>query len=217
MKTIAQIVESIIKQKPFLVESMIDGLVNISSLARKIQPDIERELQKEVQTGAVVMALKRLVPNLQIIQASKLGKMLSGIGDIIVRSDLSDYCYKNSDTLKTRQIELMNRIENKNEIFYTVVQGIFETNLVMSSALIEDVEEVFKDENLLRKQEKLSSITFKLPQGNVMQPGLYYFIMKELAWEGINIEEVISTSHEFTFIVSDEDIDKAFLVIKRFK
>lgn len=217
MKTIAQIVETIIKQKPFLVESMIDGLVNISSLARKIQPDIERELQKEVQTGAVVMALKRLVPNLQIIQASKLGKMLSGIGDIIVRSDLSDYCYKNSDTLKSRQIELMNRIEKNNEIFYTVVQGIFETNLVMSSALLEDVEEIFKDENLLRKKEKLSSITFKLPQGNVMQPGLYYFIMKELAWEGINIEEVISTSHEFTFIVADEDIDRAFLVIKRFK
>ena len=122
MRTIAQIVESIIKQKPFLVESMIDGLVNISSLARQIQPDIERELHKEVQTGAVVMALKRLVPNLQIIQASKLGKMLSGIGDIIVRSDLSDYSYKNSDSLKLRQMELMNRIGNNNEIFYTVVQ-----------------------------------------------------------------------------------------------
>ncbi len=217
MKTISQIAELIVKQKPFLVESMIEGLVNISSLARKIQPNIEKELQKEVQTGAIVMALKRLVPNLQIIQADKLSKMLSGIGDIIVRSDLSDYCYKNSETLKARQIELMNRIESETEIFYTVVQGVFETNIVMSSRLINDIDDIFKKENLLRKKEKLSSITFKLPQGNIMQPGLYYFIMKELAWEGINIEEVISTSHEFTFIVSDEDIDKAFLVIKRFK
>jgi len=217
MRTIAQIVESIIKQKPFLVESMIDGLVNISSLARRIQPDIERELHKEIQTGAVVMALKRLVPNLQLIQASKLGKMLSGIGDIIVRSDLCDYCYKNSDSLKSCHGELMNRIDNDKEIFYTVVQGVFETNLVMSSVLMKDVEKVFKDQKLLRKQDKLSSITFKLPQGNVMQPGLYYFIMKELAWEAINIEEVISTSHEFTFLVNDEDIDRAFLVIKRFK
>lgn len=217
MKTIAQIVEAIIKQKPFLVESMIDGLINISSLARKIQPDIERELQKEVQSGAVVMALKRLVPNLEIIQASKLGKMLSGIGDIIVRSDLCDYCYKNSDSLKSCNSELMNRIGNDNEIFYTVVQGVFETNLVMSAVLMKDAEDVFKNEKLLRKQQKLSSITFKLPQGNVMQPGLYYFILKELAWEGINIEEVISTSHEFTFLVNDEDIDKAFLVVKRFK
>ena len=111
----------------------------------------------------------------------------------------------------------MNRIGNDNEIFYTVVQGVFETNLVMSAVLMKDAEEVFIDQKLLRKQDKLSSITFKLPQGNVMQPGLYYFIMKELAWEGINIEEVISTSHEFTFLVNDEDIDRAFLVIKRFK
>lgn len=217
MRTIAQIVESLVKQKPFLIESMIDGLVNISSLARKIQPEIEKELRKEVQTGAIVMALKRLIPNLQIIQASKLGKMLSGIGDIIVRSDLSDYSYKNSESLKSCHIELMNRIDKDHEIFYTVVQGVFETNLVMSSVLMPDVEEVFKNEKLLMKQDKLSSITFKLPQGNTMQPGLYYFILKELAWEGINIVEVISTSHEFTFLVNDEDIDKAFLVIKRFK
>ena len=50
-----------------------------------------------------------------------------------------------------------------------------------------------------------------------MQPGLYYFILKELAWEGINIVEIVSTSHEFTLLVNDEDIDKAFLVIKKFK
>ena len=217
MRTIAQIVEHIIKQKPFLVESMIEGLVNISSLARKIQPEIEKELQKEVQTGAIVMALKRMIPNLQVIQASKLGKMLSGIGDIIVRSDLSDYSYKNSETLKSRHLELMNKIGTNSEVFYTIVQGVFETNMVLSTALKDSIEEIFQEEKLLLRQENLSSITFKLPQDNIIQPGLYYFVLKELAWEGINIVEVISTSHEFTFLVNDDDIDKAFMVIKRFK
>lgn len=217
MRTIAQVVETLVKEKPFLVESLTEGLINLSSLARKLQPEIEAELRKEVQSGAVVMALKRLVPTLQITQDIKLKKMLSSIGDLILRSNLSDYSFKNSDSLMDCQIELMNRIGSDNEIFYTIVQGVHETSIVASSVLQESIHTIFKDEKLIIKQEQLSSITLKLPQGNVMQPGLYYFILKELAWEGINIVEIVSTSHEFTLLVNDGDIDRAFLVIKKFK
>jgi hypothetical protein len=40
---------------------------------------------------------------------------------------------------------------------------------------------------------------------------------KSLAWEGIIIHEVISTTNEFTIIVSDDQIDVAFKVIKDLK
>jgi len=217
MKTIAQVVEVLVKKKPFLVESLTEGLINLSSLARMLHSDIEKELKKEVQSGAIVMALKRLVPTLQIKQDMKLRKMLSAIGDIILRSNLSDYSFKNSDSLMSCQIELMNKIGSDNEIFYTIVQGVHETTVVSSSVLEEDIDKIFNDERLIIKQSQLSSITLKLPKDNIMQPGLYYFILKELAWEGINIVEVVSTSHEFTILVNEEDIDRAFLVIKKFK
>jgi hypothetical protein len=38
-----------------------------------------------------------------------------------------------------------------------------------------------------------------------------------LAWEGIIINEVISTSNEFTILVSDDEVDIAFRVIKDLK
>ena len=38
-----------------------------------------------------------------------------------------------------------------------------------------------------------------------------------LSWEGINIYEVISTSNEFTILVNDTQVDKAFRVIKDLK
>lgn len=217
MRTIAQVVDALVKEKPFLVESLTEGLINLSSLARMLKSDIEKELKKEVQSGAIVMALKRLVPTLQITQDMKLKKMISSIGDLILRSNLSDYSFKNSDSLMSCQIEMMNRIGSDNEIFYTIVQGVHETSIVASSVLQEYIDVIFKDEKQIIKQENLSSITLKLPQGNVMQPGLYYFILKQLAWEGINIVEIVSTSHEFTLLVNDEDIDRAFLVIKKFK
>lgn len=54
----------------------------------------------------------------------------------------------------------------------------------------------------------------RLPSSNVKMVGLYYNILKKLAWNKINIVEVISTTNEFTIIVDEKDIGKAFSVIK---
>ncbi len=41
--------------------------------------------------------------------------------------------------------------------------------------------------------------------------------MKVIAWEGINVKEVVSTTNEFSIIVAEEDIDKAFTILKNLK
>jgi hypothetical protein len=55
-----------------------------------------------------------------------------------------------------------------------------------------------------------------LPKENIVVPGIYYFIFQRLAWEVI-INEVISTSNEFTILVSEDQVDIAFKVIKDLK
>jgi hypothetical protein len=57
----------------------------------------------------------------------------------------------------------------------------------------------------------------KLPSDNIAVPGIYYFIFQRLAWEGVIINEVISTSNEFTILVSEAEVDVAFRVIKDLK
>ena len=79
------------------------------------------------------------------------------------------------------------------------------------------VENFFVHEKSTLHLENLSSITVKLPQDNISVPGVYYYIFQKLAWEGIVIHEVISTTNEFTIIVSDEQIDVAFKVVKDLK
>lgn len=64
MLSIGKITEEIIGRSPFLREAMTDDLINISSLARKIKPEIEEALGKEVKEGAIVMAIKRMSPGL---------------------------------------------------------------------------------------------------------------------------------------------------------
>ncbi len=217
MKTISSIVEEYIKTKPFLSSALSQGIINLTSLSRLIKPEIEHQLGKEVKNGAIVMALKRLSSELEFRVTHRVLKFVRNIGEITVRSSLNDYTFKVSETLLKSQANFMSEIESLNTVFYTSSRGVNESNIVVSSEVADLVQTFFKNEVLLEKQENLSSITVKLPKDNVNVPGIYYFIFQRLSWEGVNIYEVISTTNEFTILVNEEQVDKAFTVIKNLK
>ena len=217
MKTISSVVEQYIKSKPFLLSSLSQGIINLTSLARIMMPELEAHLGKDVKQGAVVMSLKRLSEELDFKINYKISKVLKNIGEITVRSSLTDFTYVISDTLLDNQAKLISEINKQQDIFYTSSRGVNETNIVTSTSIEPIVEAIFKNEKLTHKIENLSSITVKLPQENISTPGVYYYIFQRLAWEGVIIHEVNSTTNEFTIIVSDEQIDVAFKVIKDLK
>ncbi len=79
------------------------------------------------------------------------------------------------------------------------------------------VEDIFRKERCLYKFPELGSISVKLPEENVSVPGIYYFIFQRLAWEGVTLNEVISTTNEFTIVMPEEHVNVAFRVIKDLK
>ena len=103
MKTIAAAVEAHVKSKPFLISALTQGIINLTSLSRMMQEEIQAQTQKPVRTGAIVMALKRLSTDLEFRHSHKIIKTLKNIGDITVRSALIDYNFKVSDTLLAAQ------------------------------------------------------------------------------------------------------------------
>lgn len=213
MKTIQETVEIIINRTPFIEEAMHEKLINVSSLARVIKPEVEEVLGKNVKTGAIMMSINRLSPA-NILRIRKNIKSFSlKLGDFIVRSDLYDYTFKNSNTLHLQISVLFGKIGSNRESFFTVSQGIFETNIVISSNLIQDVENIFSAEKLICSMEKLASITIKLPKSNLEHSGVYYFILKQLAWANIPVQEIISTTHEMTLVVKELDINKTFSIL----
>ena len=216
MKTISSAVEDYIKSKPFLISALSQGIINLTSLSRIIKTEIELSLRKEVRYGAIVMALKRLSSELEFITTYKIVKIIKDIGDITVRSSLIDYNFKVSDTLLSNQAKLLSKVDNKDD-FYTSSRGVNECNIVVSGNLSSLVETILKEEICISKQSNLSSISLKLPAENISIPGVYYFVFQRLSWEGINIYEVISTSNEFTILVNEEQVDKAFRVVKNLK
>ena len=217
MKTVSSVVENYIKTKPFLLSALSQGIINLTSLARNIMLELENDLGKDVKQGAVVMALKRLSDDLDFRVNHKITKVLKNIGEITVRSSLVDYNFAVSDTILDSQAELITEINQYSYIFYTSSRGVNETNIVISESMSHLVEKHFAGEKLIDTTGNLASITIKLPKDNISTPGVYYFIFQRLAWEGITVNEVISTSYEFTIFVSEDKVDVAFKVIKDLK
>ncbi len=217
MISIPSAVETVIKKRPFLEGALVDGLINLSALARQLKPEIEAIVCKPVNDSAVIMALNRLVPRLGAINAEKAQSVVENIGDITIRSNLADYTFQNSPTLHKLQAQLLERVNEMNNIFCTFSQGISETTLVVSESIAEEVESLFAEEQMTSKNSKLSLITVKLPSDNTLYPGVYYYLFKELAWDNINIVEVISTTNEFTIVINDSDIQRAFAILMNAK
>ena len=214
MRTVAQSVEEIIKKKPFLESALAQGLINMTSLAKDILPTVKEDLRKEVNQGAIVMAIKRLAPTLEFQINRKVKGVLNNLGDITVRSKLADYTFSVSDTLIKNQLTFLELVGKYPDLYYAVSRGVYETTIVISDRFQEDVERIFNDEVVISKKIGLASLTIKLPEENTKVAGIYYYIFRDLAWDGINIQEVISTTNEFTIIVDDDQVEKAFKLLK---
>lgn len=215
MKTIANCVESLLISQPFLEEALARGIINFSALAEELKPSVSKMLRKPVKSGAIMMALRRHHPPADLGNTPKLKRIMRNLGDITLRSGLMDFTFQNSKTLAQSHALVLERVDET--IFYVFTRGIRESNIVVSKSEKSKVLDCFKIEVCLETKENLSAISISLPKDNPKVTGLYYHIFKRLAWEGIALYEVISTTNEFTVLVDDTYIDKAFSVINKLK
>lgn len=217
MKTIATCVEEILISQPFLEDALTRNILNYSALAEELREPISKMLRKPVKAGAIMMALRRYSPPKEMANKVKLNKALQNLGDITVRSDVSDYTFKNSNTLINGHLKMLETIKNDPQVFYTFTRGVHESNVLITSSFKNEIEKCYKNEICTAVQDHLSAITIALPKENTKIAGLYYQFFKRLAWEGISLYEVVSTTNEFTILVEDEVVDKAFSAVKGLK
>jgi len=217
LKTIASCVQEILVSRPFLEEALAREIINFSALAKDLNATISEMLRKPVKDGAITMALRRYNQPLTVKNSVQLKTIFKNLGDITVRSNLSDFTFQNSKTLIKSHSKVLEKINTNQQIFYAFTRGIFESNIIISSSKKDRLFEVFKEETLIGSQDNLSAISINLPKGNSKIAGLYYQIFKRLAWDNVTLYEVISTTNEFTILVEDHLVDKAFSVIKGLK
>ena len=195
MDRLSKVIEKLINQSPFIQEAMTEGLINISSLARKLNPDIARITGKEVSDSAIIMAIKRMPPGTNQKIERRIKNFMADLGDLIVRSNLVKCTFNNYVGISQDQAKFLTQIKDVSDNFYTVSRGVAETTLITNEQFKGDIMTIFNQSQLIAESSNLSSITMKLPPVNSEISGVYYYLLKKLAWEGINLAEVISTTN----------------------
>lgn len=213
MKTISNVVHDLIRHQPYLDDALARNIINFSSLAVDLQPQVEKAINKPVKQGSIIMALRRYNPKRSRFNRENFRKL----GDIVVRSGITEYTYLNSVNLLASQANLVEAVKDHPGVYLNYSSNYQESNFLVSASLEELVEENFRKEVQVNVKSDLSSITIALPQGNTNTVGLYFYIFKLLAYEGIPVYEIISTTNYFTLFLEKEYINQAFFLMNEIK
>jgi len=212
MITISEIVKQTIQNKPFIEEALQQNILNLSSYARLLKPDIEKQLLKKVEVGAIIMALKRFKLAKQNTNNTTIFKHLP---ELILRSQLVEITYENSEELIEKVSKLFYPVTQTKNFFCTITQGVFETAIITNMSFYPHLQKMFRKEKIIAWLENLTAVTIRLPKENVQTPGVYYRILKALAWDNINVIDVVSTNTEFTILLQENEVERGFSAIKK--
>lgn len=212
MKTIGQAVEAVLAESPFLLEALSEGIANNAEIARRIRPEVEKKLYETVTNASIAMAIHRL--SKQHAERTDGKRHLRNISDLTVRSNLVEFILENSAD-SSHLIELITReARGHKSAFVNFSRGTHESILIVSADLEEISQKTLKKLSGLRIARGLSAITMRLPEESLAAPGVYYHILKALAHDDVSLVEIMSVLREFSIIIEDKDVDRAFSVLK---
>ncbi len=213
MITIAKKVSELIARSPLFLESLHEDIANHSKIARSLKPLIERELHEEVSEAAIVMAIKRLPKNKLIAHTGY--PYLKQVRNMNVRSNLVEFCFLNSPEIYKIYEKMLRVVNAEKQPYFNLAQGLLESIVIVNEEISEKIAAILQNEKKLRRIDTLSAITIRLPEESVFEVGVYYPILKTLAWEEISFVEIISTATEVSICFEQSVVDRAFSVIKR--
>jgi aspartokinase len=212
MVTISNIVHKIIDEKVYIQESMHKNIVSYAYLSEQIKPDVEEELGKKVKRHAIEMALRRYAEKIK--QKNKEIKF-DYSSDIIMKTQLCDFAVQRSSTLPNELKKLYDIVSlDKNNVL-NIIQGSNDVNIVTNERYKDKIKEILKNEKILNIEEKLVSLTMTFSKDFLYTPGVIFSIIRNIAWDNVNIFEVVSTNTELTFIIHKKDAVKAYKALEK--
>jgi uncharacterized protein Smg (DUF494 family) len=183
--TIAQDVRNHLRNKPYLLEALEKGIVNLSELSRQIQKEI-----KTNDTSAIKAALRRYSEELKKHKQNREEKVLH----LLKHSSISVYDRKSV-------IITAKEISNK---------AGMEVDLIGKFVYLLDRSDLPERINALVKHDNCTMIVVHSPEELEAIPGVVAFLATLLAEQNVNIIEFISCWTETIIVVEKKDSLKTY-------
>lgn len=212
MVTVSHIVKKIVNGQPFVEEALSNGIINIANLAENMLPEIEKELGKTIKLPAVVMALRRYSE--EISEHRKHSKF-DYSGELIIKTNICDFTIAKTTMLMAKLKNIHNLVNLERGDTLNVIIGNNEVSVIISDKYEERLKSFLSGEKILNKEQNLVSLAIIFKSEKFTDtPGVIFNIIRKLAWENVNIYEIVSTMTELTFILSKKDSMKAYNVLQ---
>jgi len=199
--------------KCFVEEGLANGIISAAGLAEQMLPQIEKELGKKVKLPAVVMALRRYSE--EIAEHRKKSKAFSLKGEILLKTNICDFTILKSPSLLVKLKNIHNLVNFERGDTLNVIIGNNEITIAINEKYMENLTKFLAGEKIINKERDLVALSIIFSGEEFFYtPGVIFNAVRKLAWEGINIYEVVSTMTELTFILSKKDSMKAYDVLQ---
>lgn len=212
MVTISHVVQKLVDEKVYIQESMDKDIISYASLAKQLQPEIEEELGKKVKKHAIEMALRRYKEQLKQKHKTVTFDYSS---DIIMKTKICDFAVIRSPTLLMKLRQLYDIVDFERGDILNIIQGNSEVSIVTNERYKKNLLEILKGEKILIQEEDLISLTMSFSKDFFYTPGIIFNIIRNVAWENINIYEIVSTNTELTFIIHKNDAMKGYRALEK--
>ena len=212
--SIASYVKTIIDRSPFISDMLIQDIASYSNLALSIKPKVEALYGASVSDSSIVMAIRRYAEELR----AKPKKSRSGSinYEIQMKTNIYDVNLRRNDLFADKLPEIYSSVHPENGDFINVTIGSHEITLSVSENARANVDRVLSGFEIVHSYTDLVALTILFHGDYIQTPGITYLAVRKLAWEHINIIEIVSTMNVLTFIVSREDSHRAYQALEAF-
>ena len=212
MVTISHAVQDIINKQVFFQEAINNNIVSFNKLAKNIKPEIEKELGKRVKYNAVVMALRR---HAEKLETKKEKISLNYFREILLKTDICYIVIDESETsIRTIQ-RLYDEIDFKHGGIFNIMQGNYEISIITNQSYKDKFLDLLSKEIILKVVDDLVVISLTYSKDFSSTPGILYNVSRFIAWENINIYNVLHTPKELSFIISKKDAMSCYNALER--
>ncbi len=213
--SVANCVKNVINRSPFISEMLIQDVISFSNLAKSIQPKVEDAYGESVNTAAIVMAIRRYSDEL------KRSKTMPKHGhihyDISMKTNIYDVNFLRNDNFITKMQSLYESVHVDSGDFLNITMGSHEISLMVSEKYKPVVDQLLEGEEIVAQMQDLVALTIVFHDGDFLQtPGVMYLAARKLAWENINVLEIVSTMNVLTFVIKRVDSMNAYATLQEF-
>lgn len=201
MLKISDAVRAIVLADPGLRTGMAQRLMNLTQVARHIQPSVEARTQKNVQVSAIAMSLSRLQSELPGLEG---GPPLTLGRRITVQRGLAVFTFPNTRRCQKGLLPLQAAVRRTHG-YVTISEGVREVTVIIEAAALPLVHE-HVPERPSQLSTDVASLSVSLTKENLATPGVLYRLLQPLALQGVNVAEVTSTTTEFHIYIQEADV-----------